>query len=265
MNDDLERAVRERVRDGFAPAPADDHAQSVRAKVTQSRSSRRLPGGREAWVVAAALAGVVLAATIVYPRMSAYRPALDADPTWAPATGDGTRWPTATGTLEAGPSEITPPTSELAADGHRRADLVDARRHLSFEPALPLDGDRHAVLLSLKTLSQRNGALGSAEPDNVLVVVYENELSLIEAQLDRGSESVAADFMRLLRQLGRETSGAVRTRAIHGTTVFVWDSPPGAPRTESRVYWFRGDVGYALTAPGRSSERLLTLAGTMLR
>lgn len=265
MNDDMERAVRERVHDGFAPAPADDHAESVRAKVTQSRSSRRLPGGRRPWAVAAALAGAVLAATIVYPRMSAYRPTSDASPTRASGFGDGTTWLVVPGASEAGTSGTTQPSSELAADGHRRADLVDARRHLSFEPALPLDGDRHAVLLSLKTLSQRNGALGSAEPDNVLVVVYENELSLIEAQLDRGSESVAADFMRLLRQLGRETSGAVRTRAIRSTTVFVWDSPPGAPRTESRVYWFRDDVGYALTAPGRSSERLLTLAGTMLR
>jgi hypothetical protein len=118
--------------------------------------------------------------------------------------------------------------------------------------------------VSLYTLSQDRGALDNAGPDNALVVVYGDGLFLVEAQLGVIPERTA-DLMRLFGQLGRDTRGPIRTTAIRGTTVVVWDSPEGAPRAESRVYWFRDDVGYALTAAGHSSERLLTIAESMLR
>jgi hypothetical protein len=37
------------------------------------------------------------------------------------------------------------------------------------------------------------------------------------------------------------------------------------PHAESRVYWFRNGVGYVVTAPAWSTERLVAIARTMLR
>jgi len=265
MNDDLERRLRERVREGFAPAPAQDHAASVRAKVAPPSPSERRFDRRRAWAMAVALAAVLVAVTIVSPRLLAYRPTPDTGPARTPA-GIGHREPAATAGPDAEISGLLKPASALAEAGHTQADLVDARRHLSFEPALPPDGPGHGALLGLYTLTLRGGAPSGAGPDNVLVARYEDDLSVIEKRLDPGSVNGSAAFMTLMgRNLESGTGGAVRTAVVQGTAVALWDPAPGTSRAVSRVYWFRDGVGYVITAPAPSTGQLLAVARTMLR
>lgn len=265
MNDDLERRVRERVREGFTPTPAEDHATSVRAKVTASSPSRRRFDRRRAWAMAVALAAVLVAVTIVSPRLLAYRPTPDTGPARVPAV-IGQRGAAPIGGPDAETAGLLKPASALAEAGHARADLIDARRHLSFEPALPALAPERGTLQGLYTLTQRSGAPSGAGLDNVLVARYEGDLSVVEKRLDPGSVNGSAAFMTLMgRNLERGTGRAVRTAVVQGTAVALWDAATGTSPAVSHVYWFRDGVGYVITAPAPSTGRLLAIAGTMLR
>lgn len=170
--------------------------------------------------------------------------------------------------------------ARLEADSSKRSNAAEARSRLTFSPLLPATAGGHG-LVGIYTSADADDIPGGQDlkgKDNVLRVLYEDDLLITEKQWDPSVVPDEASYGEGLVKGVPRTDEYIRTATYKGHTLWLTDAVtlpestdeggnflPGVMIEVSQVSWFSNGITYIVGSPTMKADDLLPIAKDMLK